>query len=322
MNLFDETENKYYEVVSYLLNEKGAYSRSDLNKILSEKLKGEPDFEVTEALFEAEEGAELIFVREDGLMKPIQEGKFPIRNSLIENQALKSLSSNIYCKHFLSDETVRKIDNCLKDIEEEWNPNDITVKNQFDSGTSKRQKNFSKEISIISRAIREQKEIRYDNVRPGRVEMKCKKAFPVKIEFSVVNDRFRISAFEPDEHRFIKMNLDSLQNIELIDEVSAIDLQEEYKNYIKTNMKCIVLDVDPVSHVIERCFRVFSAYDRKARYDKEENKYRLEVSYLKSDENEVIKNILSMGSSVIVMEPRSVQKEVYRRIEAASLLYN
>lgn len=50
--------------------------------------------------------------------------------------------------------------------------------------------------------------------------------------------------------------------------------------------------------------------------------YRLEISYLKADENEVIKNILSMGSHVVVMEPRTIQKEVYRRILAASKLYS
>lgn len=46
------------------------------------------------------------------------------------------------------------------------------------------------------------------------------------------------------------------------------------------------------------------------------------ISYLKADENEVIKNILSMGSHVVVMEPRTIQKEVYRRILAASKLYS
>lgn len=321
MNLFDETENKYYELISYLLNEKGEYSRNEINRILSNWLKGELDFEVTEAIFEAKEGSELIFYEDAGVIKPVMNGGFPIRNSIIENQALKTLPSNIYCHHFLSDETVQKLFDCVKDIDDEWNPDEITIKNTFDDGVTKTHMSYSEDLSIVARAIRAQQAIKYDNIRPGRVEMKSKKAFPVKIEFSVVNDRFRISAYEPIEHRFIKMNLDSLKNIELCEEIAQIDLQEEYREFIKSNMKHVVLDVDPTDHVIERCFRVFSYYDRKARFDRQANKYRLEISYLKSDENEVIKNILSMGSSVLVMEPRNVQKEVYRRIEAASLLY-
>lgn len=321
MNLFDETENKYYELVTYLLNGKGEYTHSEINRILSNKLKGELDFEVIEALFEADEGSELVFCTDNGILKPVLNERFPVRNSSIESQALKSLASCIYCKHFLSDETKKKILSNLKDIDEEWDPNKITIKNRFDAGITKAQKSYGEGLATIAKAIREQKAIKYDNIRPGRVEMKGKKAYPVKIEFSVINDRFRVSAYEPIEHRFIKMNFDSLQNIKLCEDVSLVDLQEEYIEFVKMNMKRVVLDVDPISHVIERCFRVFSCYDRKARFDKDENKYRLEISYLKTDENEVIKNILSMGSSVVVMEPRSVQKEVYRRIVAASLQY-
>ena len=166
------------------------------------------------------------------------------------------------------------------------------------------------------------KNVQSGNVRPGRVEKKGALAFPVRIEYSVVNDRFRINAYEPVEMRFIKMNLDTMVNIEVSDEVTDVDLETEYAEFIKLNTKKVVLDVEPVDHIIERCFRVFSYYDRKARYDKEEHVYRLEISYLKADENEVIKNILSMGSHVVVMEPRTIQKEVYRRILAASKLYS
>ena len=122
------------------------------------------------------------------------------------------------------------------------------------------------------------------------MEIFSAKAFPVKIEFSIVNDKFRICAYEPVERRFIKMNLDTMQNLEVTEETADIE-------------------------------RVFSYYDRKARYDKEKNKYRLEISYLKADEKEVIKNILSMGPYVIVMEPRVIQKEVYGRIAEANKLY-
>ena len=66
-----------------------------------------------------------------------------------------------------------------------------------------------------------------------------------------------------------------------------------YQTFLKGNTRIVKLDIEPVDHVIERCFRIFSYYDRKARYDKQDNKYRLEISYLKFDETEIIKDILS-----------------------------
>lgn len=275
-----------------------------------------------EALFSIDEGEELLFTGTEGLIGPVMEGDFPVRSSILENQAAKSLVQSPYAGNFLRKDTMEKLKKATDMVPEDWNPDDITVKNVFDNGIRSSGRLFDQEISVIAKAIYEKCAIRYDNVRPGRVEKKGALAFPVRIEYSVVNDRFRINAYEPVEMRFIKMNLDTMVNIEVSDEVTDVDLETEYAEFIKLNTKKVVLDVEPVDHIIERCFRVFSYYDRKARYDKEEHVYRLEISYLKADENEVIKNILSMGSHVVVMEPRTIQKEVYRRILAASKLYS
>ena len=113
------------------------------------------------------------------------------------------------------------------------------------------------------------------------------------------------------------MNMETLENITLIDDVTNENLSVEYEEYLKNNTKTLVLDVEPVSHVIERCFRIFSYFDRNARYDKEENKYRLEISYLNADEGEIVKDVLSLGGYVTVIEPKQLQKKVYKRIVAA-----
>ena len=99
------------------------------------------------------------------------------------------------------------------------------------------------------------------------------------------------------------------------------DVQEEYKEYIDANTIHVILDVEPKDHVIERCFRIFSYYDRKASYEVETNTYKLDISYLSFDEGEVIRDILSFGGSVVVLEPRKIQREVFRRIKMAKDRY-
>lgn len=136
-----------------------------------------------------------------------------------------------------------------------------------------------------------------------------------------MNDRFRICAYESSQNRFLKMNLDTMENIKLSREVYEEDLEEMYQAFLKSNTRILKLDIEPVDHVIERCFRIFSYYDRKTRYDKQDNKYRLEISYLKFDEKEIIKDILSLGGYATVIEPKHLQKEIYRRVLAASKLY-
>ena len=89
-----------------------------------------------------------------------------------------------------------------------------------------------------------------------------------------------------------------------------------FMKFMADNTKSIVLEVDPVQHVIERCFRLFSFYDRKAAYDSEKEKYRLELKYYRFDESEVLRDIMSLGSSVMVIEPRGIQMKIYNRLIA------
>ena len=145
-------------------------------------------------------------------------------------------------------------------------------------------------------------------------------SFPINIEYSFLNDGFRVCVYNQEENRFIKLNLSTIKNIKLSHETIE-DLSKEYQDFLEMNTKKIELDVEPIDHVIERCFRLFSFYDREAKYDKEDNKYKLTISYLKQEENEVIRDILSLGSYVVVMSPKRIQKEVYKRIVAAKNNY-
>ena len=321
MNLFDETENKYFEFISYLLQNNRKYSKEEVNQLIEQLLTGESDFYVTDAIFSTKEGEELVFTYSGGEYEPAIMADFPIRMGLIEQQAAKSLIENEYITHFLSEETIEKLKECTSCIEEEWTTKDIQVKNVFSGGATEVEKDFGQVISVIAKAIKDHKAIRYDNVREGVFEYRNVSVFPVKIEFSIMNDKFRICAYEADQDRFLKMNLDTMDNIELSDREYEGDLEEKYKTFLKSSTRTVKLDVEPIDHVIERCFRIFSYYDRKARYNKQDNRYRLKISYLKYDETEIIKDILSLGGYATVIEPKSIQKEVYRRVLAASKLY-
>lgn len=321
MNLFDETENKYYEFISYLLQNNRKYSKGEVNSLIEQLLTGEADFNVTDAIFSTKEGEELVFTYSDGQYEAAISAHFPIRMGMIEQQAAKSLLENEYITHFLAEETIDKLKTNTENILMDWSTKDIQVKNVFSGGVTESGKNFGPIISLIAKAIKEHKAIIYDNVREGIFEYRNVSIFPVKIEFSIMNDRFRICAYESSQNRFLKMNLDTMDNIKLSNEVYKEDLEAMYQAFLKSNTRTVKLDVEPVDHVIERCFRIFSYYDRKARYDKQENKYRLEISYLKYDETEIIKDILSLGGYATVIEPKNLQKEVYRRVLAASKLY-
>lgn len=316
MNLFHETESKYYELLSYMINDKEAYSAKEVAEYTEKYLIGETDYDVIEELFLSKEDSETVFSLIDGKYYPVIPGHFPVRLNQVEALAAKSMANNRYAKHFLTAGTIEKLQHASDCIPELWDINEIQIKNQYQYGDIEADVTYEQTLNLIAEAIRNHKAITYDNILPGKYEYVEITAFPIKIEYSFLNDIFRVSVYDEKQDRFIKLNLSTMKNVKQSDETTE-DLTKEYQDFIEMNTKKIELDVDPIDHVIERCFRIFSYYDRQARFDKEENKYKLTISYLKQDENEVIRDIMSLGSYVVVMSPKRIQKEVYKRIVAA-----
>ena len=103
MKLFDETESKYYELISYLLLRKRSFTGSDVDRLYADLFQGEKDYEILEALFSDKEGKEAVFSYADGKFTPILEYDFPVRCSRIEQQAFGAIEDMKYADRFLSE---------------------------------------------------------------------------------------------------------------------------------------------------------------------------------------------------------------------------
>lgn len=316
MKLFDESENKYYELMSYFVSGKKTFTDKDIQKHMMQINTNEIDVAVYEALFSKEEGLGSVFYYEDSMFRYVLEDEFPIRLNKIEQQALFSVVEYAYAAGFIKQQTIDRI-KTLSGNQRDWLLADIKIKNQ---DVRDKTNDLCEKIAVIIEAIKSSRSLKYDNVREGKYSYRGCEAWPVKLEYSFINDAFRLCAYIPEEDRFIKISLITLKNLS-IGERFERNLEEGYTKFMKENTKRIILEVDPVQHVIERCFRLFSFYDRKATYDNDKEKYRLELNYYKFDESEVLRDIMSLGSSAIVLEPRGIQIKIYNRLVAAHKNY-
>lgn len=312
MNLFDESENKYYEMISYLISEEKSFTDKDIQKYMMEINANEIDLSVYDALFSKDDGAGSVLHFDEGHFQYVLDDTFPVRLNTIEKQALFSLNELAYAGAFVKTKTKNKISNICGE-RQEWLISDIEIKNQ---DIREQSDDYIVKLSKVLDGIRTSRALVYDNIREGKYSYTGCEAWPVRIEYSLINDVFRVCVYLPDEDRFIKINLETMHKVE-IGKPFKVDLEEKYLKFMEDNTKSIVLEVDPVQHVIERCFRLFSFYDRKAAYDSEREKYRLELKYYRFDESEVLRDIMSLGSSVMVIEPRGIQMKIYNRLIAA-----
>lgn len=312
MKLFDETENKYYELISYYVCRRESFTDSDIKKQMMEINANEMDVSVYDAIFSKEEGLGSIFSYKETSFQYVLEDIFPIRLNRIEQEALFAVTEFAYSEGFISKKIIDRISKAASGGAG-WSLDDIKIRNQ---DARIKSENLLKKISITIEAIRTSRVLCYDNVKKGKYNYIGSKAWPVKLEYSFVNDSFRVCAYTPEEERFIKISLSTLENLS-IGEPFEKGIEEAYANFMQENTKKVILEVDPVQHVIERCFRLFSFYDRQAVYDSFKEKYRLELKYYRFDEAEVLRDIMSLGSGAIVLEPRGIQMKIYHRIVEA-----
>ncbi len=316
MKLFHEMENKYYEMLSGMLKAPAVYTREEVERIFSREGTGEVDFEVLEALFSTKDGESAVFREESGRFVPVLPYGFPVRMTRIEQQAAKTLCDTGYERYFLTEKTMEKLRLATDRVEEEWSLADFDIRNRYERGAAPRCADFKKQLSLIFRAIRTEMAVVCDCVVEDGRMLSGWLVFPVKIEYIYLEDQYRICVWDPDQERYLKIRLDNIRNITETS-VSGKGIADDYADYMRRNMRLAVLDVEPVKHVIERCFRIFSYYSREALYDKAEQKYILEVRYSAMEEQEIIRDILSLGDSAIVLEPLELRQEVCRRIRLA-----
>ena len=321
MKLFHEAESKYYEMLTYLVNARKTFTSQELNEWVLEYCEGEIDYEVWDVLFSKKNGEEVLFKYENNAYQTMIEGKVPIRSTWVEKQAAKNLIDNKYVECFLREETIHKIKDKLKKVDIVWDETAVNVKRRNLSDKTYDKRELYTVIKTVMNAIYAEKAIVYSNTLQDGTVFRNVSVFPVKIEYSLQNDMFRVAAYEPEEERFIRMDLSTMEDVSISDKTMS-GLAQKYNDFIQGNMKTVVLDVEPVSYIVERCFRLFSYYDRKARYNVDDNKYQVEIEYLKFDEGEIIRNILSFGESVVVTSPEDIRRLVYERIKKACEVYN
>ena len=131
MKLFNESENKYYELLSYLINDKDSYTNAEIIKYLNEKLDGSHDYDIEDLLFDQNPDNATVFTYKEGKYIPVLAAPLPIRNNRMDLQTIKSLVGTPFSNVFLSEKTKDKLERIAKQIKSEWSFQDVRVKNQF-----------------------------------------------------------------------------------------------------------------------------------------------------------------------------------------------
>lgn len=162
-------------------------------------------------------------------------------------------------------------------------------------------------------AIQKNKILHYCNLGAPDSE-KQYKAAPYAIEYSILEGKFRVSLYSLEEHRPVKTNLARMFNI-TIGADSPIE-RKEIANAIqeKRAKEPLTLKIKDINktQIIERCFSLFSTYEREGQYEEKDDSYILSVFYYTFDEIEILRKILMLGTDVEVIGNTIIKEKLIK----------
>lgn len=330
MELFNKFENIYYEIFTRIVN--GTYkvkNASDLKKVICyylEEMNFEIDKSFLEYILEEVETDTYVYTIDDNYNYVLGvKSQMPVLVNNIEEDALKNLLKLEIAKKYLHKETIDKLEAKLDLDNVEWSLEDIKKKRMFKHGDTENLDIVMANIRKIIEAMKNQCPIKCDNnTRQGNVNYENQVLYPVKIEYSPINDKYRLFCIKvvDGKKKYIKMIISNMKNIEVLENEKVKNMEEfieenkvDFLEFQQSNRRSITLYVDSEKHVIERCFRIFSFYKREAEYDSQKDIYILKIHYYSFDEAEIIKNILSLGHRVVVAEPQEIRNKIIERVK-------
>lgn len=330
MELFHEYKNKYFHLVFRILNlaQNGLYKDEIIRLIekeeYDEKIIGK-DFKTFEGMLlnQYSKIDNFNFLEErDGKYYSIlnNEDSIPlkVRFSKLEKSWLNGMIKEPVVQALLGKETLEKLEAGLATVKE--GSNEVIeftnkVKNDFDVDLEK----LSKDFYTILEGIIDEKPIIYCNVDKNGNEYNNQLALPIRIEYSLKDDRFRASVYSLEEKRSIMINLHTLKEVKIAQNVNTKIKREDVLKILKEKKYSeipITIELEDIRGAMERCFMSFSSFERNSRTISE-NKYEIDIYYYTFEEDEVIRKIMSLGPYVKVKSPDRVRDIVIDKIRKA-----
>lgn len=320
MQLYSEIYNCYYNIIHDLLRKNGPFSKDELSSVIESKGFDETILYLIPKL---DSGEWDFFEKNNDVYISKLKGEPAFVLSLLQKRWLKSILSDNRIKLFLDDNTLSLINTALCDIEPLYKESDFYIYDRFTDGDDYSDDNYRKNFRTILWAIhnRQYLNISFNTQRNKRLHYWY---LPCKLEYSVKNDRFRLLALESRGRSQYVLHIINLSRIESITETGEYaDKTPNINEYItkEYNDEPVTLLVNNERNTLERAMLQFANYKKNTvRIDN--NTYKCDIYYNKSNETELLIEVLSFGPTIKVIGNEHFLKLLKQRLRNQIELIN
>ena len=309
-SLFDDTKNPVFRLVCQIVKEIRAGAKLTRKEILA-RIFSLPEFIYVEAPeVEREENiVDTLFKFNRAGFAEIPSGKnFSLPISDTELSWLSAILADEELFFLLPEDLREKLSARLKNFPPLYAKNSWRrLRAKMTTATGKI---FSEKLAAIVEALRLQKKI----ICGEEILTPC------RLEYDLFTDKYFLIVWREITRRVEKIPIENLPAITLSDENIPPDTESHLKNFYAENVAEVSLKVENTRNAVERCFALFSSFDKKSRLQ-DDGSYFLTISYCTLDEEEIFDKILSLGAAATVISPEAFRKRIINRFIEIKNLY-
>lgn len=303
--LFDSVFSSDFRTVGLIINaslDRKGLTRGEIKDIINQYSIGDANAEKIYDSLVANKSWPLIEKEESGKYISTLENRYNRSITVIEKKWLNSI---------IADKRMKLFTDSIKPIDESgtlFNFEDIVFFDQNNDGDPYDDKNYITCFRKVLSAIKEKRYIKVTYQSTGG-KISIFSCVPIKLEYSIKNDKFRIfEGFIDDVSKTGYLRMSGIEDVEIGDYCSNFD---QYNMQI--NQKSVVLEVTDERATKERLLLHFSPLKREAEQISD-NLWRIKIYYDEDMEEEIVIDILSFGRFVKVVEPQSFIELVKKRL--------
>ncbi len=312
--IFNEVFSTYYRVLREILNSQ-SMNNHELQNLIKAHGSDESD------LFLLDNLENCSFLEEiNGKWQSKLEGKIEQPFTYLEKSWLKAIISDPKIKLFADDYEINILDSMLGDVEPLF---DWSFFHYFDQNSEKidfSNEEFINKFRLLKKAIEDEKSVILDYTNIWN-ENYVEEAIPLKIEYSLKNDKFRLLSvrFRNGKKELKAYNINQINKIVEIKDYSdkSINRNPYADEYCE---EPVTLIVHNIRGAVMRFMIEFSTYKKESIFDNETGECTTTFYYHTEEKHEVINKILSFGVSVKVLSPSSLIEELKARINKQTKL--
>ena len=319
MTIFHEIYGAYYRITARLLR-RGRVTRQDIADVTAQEGFRDSMLFLPQKLIPQADGSDWGLLREtaDGAFEPVTKHLPERPLTLLQRRWLKAKLADPKIRLFLTDAEYDAIEAALAEPPPLFRPEQLRYPDQFSDGDCMTDPKYRAVFRIALHALRKGTAILLE-YRTARGETQRQCCLPVAMEYSQKNDKFRLYCRRIRRGRLTGSTVFNLGRIRSIRMLRDAPENRQTRAQFFAGLRCaepVTVRVTDERSGLARFLMEFAAYEKHTERDTETGSCTVQLWYDRSDETELLIQLLSFGPVLEILSPPDFRQKAAERVAA------